>query len=92
MFTYGEYEPKLDVQDIIQSRWVCEKLEVLRIKITGIPRPDLLVRTNGRPLSGPLHTGVMEDSYLLQRRIYSQLGALTHLTDLHLGSEVEDDG
>ncbi|KAF9099197.1 hypothetical protein BGX27_000652 [Mortierella sp. AM989] len=91
MFSYGESAPRLDTQDVIQSRWVCDKLEVLKIKITGIPRPDLVVRTNGRPLSGPLHMGHMEDSFLIQRRIYSQLGALTHLTDLFLGTDVDED-
>ncbi|KAF9343299.1 hypothetical protein BGX26_005945, partial [Mortierella sp. AD094] len=91
MFSYGSSALSLDAQDIIRSRWVCDKLEVLGIKITGIPRPDLKVRTNGRPLSGPLHEGHIEDSYLIQRRIYSQLGAMTNLTDLVLGSDADED-
>ncbi|KAF8963555.1 hypothetical protein BGZ46_000946, partial [Entomortierella lignicola] len=81
----------LDVQDLIQSRWVCDKLEILKIKISGIPRPDLRVRTNNRPLSGSLHEGDMKHSHSIQRRVYSQLGALTCLKKLVLGSELDCD-
>ncbi|KAF9112360.1 hypothetical protein BGX27_003500 [Mortierella sp. AM989] len=83
--SYGEYALELDAPDIIRSRWVCDKLEVLKIKITGIPRPDIRTRTNKRPLTGPLHEGRIEDSFSIQRRVYSQLGAMTCLKELTLG-------
>ncbi|KAF9085430.1 hypothetical protein BGX27_003467 [Mortierella sp. AM989] len=86
----GRFDVKLDAQDIVQSRWICDKLEVLKIKITGIPRPDILIRTNSRPLTGPLHEGHAEDSILIQRMVYSQLGAMTRLKELFLGSDVAD--
>ncbi|KAF9112361.1 hypothetical protein BGX27_003501 [Mortierella sp. AM989] len=76
---------ELDAQDIVRSRWICDKLEVLKIKIGGIPRPDLRTRTNKRPLTGPFHEGTMEHDDLIQRKVYSQLGAMTHLKELILG-------
>ncbi|KAF9390349.1 hypothetical protein BGX21_011490 [Mortierella sp. AD011] len=84
---FGRLATELDAQDIIQSRWVCHDLEVLKIKITGIPRPDLRVRTNSRPLSSPLHRGSMENSHSCQRMVYCQLGEMTRLKELVLGSE-----
>ncbi|KAF9352863.1 hypothetical protein BGX26_009345 [Mortierella sp. AD094] len=83
----GRLSTELDAQDIIQSRWICDDLEVLKIKIIGIPRPDLLIRTNKRPLSGPLHKGGMENSHSLQRMVYCQLGEMIRLKELVLGSE-----
>ncbi|KAF9204091.1 hypothetical protein BGZ49_005712 [Haplosporangium sp. Z 27] len=75
---------ELDAKDIIQSQWICSKLEVLRIKIAGIPRPDIRFQTNKRPLTGPLHEGEM--NYSLQNEVYSQLGKMTNLKELILGS------
>ncbi|KAF9084441.1 hypothetical protein BGX23_010515 [Mortierella sp. AD031] len=72
------------------SDWACVSLESFRCKIIGIPRPDLKTRTNGRPLTGPLHSTdnyTLEDSYRLQRQIYSQLGRLCNLKELCLGSD-----
>ncbi|KAF8951089.1 hypothetical protein BGZ46_004169, partial [Entomortierella lignicola] len=81
----GRIAIELDAQDIIQSPWICKELEVLRIKITGIRRPDLHIRTNKRPLTGPLHEGTM--SYSIQDKVYSQLGKMTRLKELILGAD-----
>ncbi|CAO3565277.1 unnamed protein product [Mortierella alpina] len=76
---------QLNATDMIQSSWVCHSLEKLHLCISGIPRPDLTARTNGRPLKGPLHEGMsMESSYTVQRQVYAQLGKLTKLRELVL--------
>ncbi|KAF9352862.1 hypothetical protein BGX26_009344 [Mortierella sp. AD094] len=81
----------LKAQDIIQSKWVCDKLEVLRVRITGIPRPDLRIHYNNPPLKKPIHEGQIEDSFLIQRKVYSQLGAMIHLKELILGLVYDGD-
>ncbi|KAF9988215.1 hypothetical protein BGZ75_009834 [Mortierella antarctica] len=45
---------RLHAGDVIRSRWACQSLEVLKVVIDQIPRPDLWSRTNGRPLEGSL--------------------------------------
>ncbi|CAO3565276.1 unnamed protein product [Mortierella alpina] len=82
-FVYADVQ--LDAIDMIQSSWVCHSLEELHLCISGVPRPDLTARTNGRPLKGPLHEGMsMESSYTVQRQVYAQLGKLTKLRELVL--------
>ncbi|KAF9563392.1 hypothetical protein EC968_004870 [Mortierella alpina] len=88
-FVYADVQ--LDAMDMIQSPWVCYSLEKLQLCISGIPRPDLTVRTNGRPLTGPLHEGVsMEASYRIQRQVYAQLGKLVNLKELVLSVSLEE--
>ncbi|KAF9120058.1 hypothetical protein BGW39_011700 [Mortierella sp. 14UC] len=84
---------ELKAADIIAGKpWVCTELESLKIRIVGVSRPDLVKRSNGRPLDGPLHRGSMEESRRIQRVIYEQLGRLTSLKQLILGhDEVEVD-
>ncbi|KAF9936031.1 hypothetical protein BGZ67_002720 [Mortierella alpina] len=77
---------RLHAGDVIRSRWACQSLEVLKVVIDQIPRPDLWSRTNGRPLEGPMHEGSsMEESFQIQRRVYKQLGSLSRLRMLDLG-------
>ncbi|KAG9061997.1 hypothetical protein KI688_006716 [Linnemannia hyalina] len=81
---------QLDARDIVGgSDWVCTSLESLKIRIGGIPRPDILARSNLRPFDDDdeLHKGTMEDSRRIQRRVYSQLGRLTKLKQLVLGHD-----
>ncbi|KAF9136902.1 hypothetical protein BGX30_010721 [Mortierella sp. GBA39] len=83
-------ECQLDARDIVDgSDWVCTSLESLKIQIVGIPRPDILARSNGRPFDDDdeLHKGTLEDSRRIQRRVYSQLGRLTKLKQLVLGHD-----
>ncbi|KAF9083775.1 hypothetical protein BGX29_000817 [Mortierella sp. GBA35] len=79
--------PTLIVSDILHSPWACRWLTVLNIRIGGIPRPDVLMDYRGRPIpSGtPLHSGTMDGSRAIQRKVYAQLGALVHLQELCLG-------
>ncbi|KAF9949787.1 hypothetical protein BGZ70_001631 [Mortierella alpina] len=77
---------RLHARDVIRSRWACQSLEVLKVVIDQIPRPDLCERTNGRPLEGALHEGSsMEESFQIQQRVYEQLGRLGQLRMLDLG-------
>lgn len=77
---------RLHARDVIRSRWVCQSLEILKVVIDQIPRPDLWERTNGRPLEGPMHEGSsMEESFQIQRLVYEQLGSLRQLRMLVLG-------
>ncbi|CAO3570494.1 unnamed protein product [Mortierella alpina] len=77
---------RLHARDVIRSRWACQSLEVLKVVIDQIPRPDLGERTNGRPLEGALHEGAsMEESFQIQQRVYEQLGGLSQLRMLDLG-------
>ncbi|KAF9974702.1 hypothetical protein BGZ75_000723, partial [Mortierella antarctica] len=88
--SYTNENIQLDVMDMIQSPWVCHSLEQLQLCISGVPRPDLTKRTNGRPLTGPLHEGSsMESSYTVQRQAYVQLGKLAKLRELVLSVSLE---
>ncbi|KAK5827734.1 hypothetical protein F5H01DRAFT_332140 [Linnemannia elongata] len=76
----------LPADELIQSEWVCTDLESFACKITRVPRPDLMKRTNGGLSASTTHTkGTIEASYQLQRRVYEQLGRLTKLRHLILG-------
>ncbi|KAK3848337.1 MAG: hypothetical protein J3R72DRAFT_469837 [Linnemannia gamsii] len=62
----------------------CETLE--NCQIGGVPRPDVKFRTNGRPLTDPLHTSsTPQQSLNIQQKVYTQLGRLTQLRELVLG-------
>ncbi|KAG0199930.1 hypothetical protein BGX33_011313 [Mortierella sp. NVP41] len=100
-FRFKRLDVVLDAKDIVQSdgedtekaEWVCLGLESFKCRIGGIPRPDLLTRTNGRPLTDPLHiSSTREESLQVQHEIYSRLGKLSHLRELVLGHhEVKPD-
>ncbi|KAF9134636.1 hypothetical protein BGW39_006401 [Mortierella sp. 14UC] len=79
----------LDASEMVDSPWVCLRLESLKLVITGIARPDLKEDQYGRPLTGPLHDGSIR-GYNMQRIVYSQLGKLTRLRELCLGHDVPD--
>ncbi|KAK5827686.1 hypothetical protein F5H01DRAFT_332081 [Linnemannia elongata] len=82
---------ELDANDVASGKpWVCSKLESLKVRIVGVPRPDLTRRSNGRPLEGPLHQGTMEESRRIQLGVYQQLGRLTNLKQLVLGHDDVD--
>ncbi|KAG0208158.1 hypothetical protein BGX28_000773 [Mortierella sp. GBA30] len=79
----------LDANEMVDSPWVCHRLENLKLVITGIARPDLRVDQYGEPLTGPLHDGIIQ-GFELQRIVYRQLGQLTRLQELWLGHDKQD--
>ncbi|CAO3570375.1 unnamed protein product [Mortierella alpina] len=79
----------LDASEMVDSPWVCHRLENLKLIITGIARPDVRVDQYGEPLTGPLHDGSIQ-GFELQRMVYQQLGKLTHLQELWLGHDKQD--
>lgn len=96
-FRFSQMDVVLDAKDIVQSLsgagvggeekgWVCLGLESFKCRIGGVPRPDVLTRTNGRPLTDPLHTvSTSAESLQIQQQIYTQLSRLTDLRELVLG-------
>ncbi|KAF9930330.1 hypothetical protein FBU30_000603 [Linnemannia zychae] len=82
--------PVLYAQDFISSKWSCRWLTVLSIQILGIPRPDIVSDRLGREraLADREAEGTMSASRALQRKVYQQLGLLTHLEFLDLGIHV----
>lgn len=80
---YGPLQ--LHASDVVSSSWACKSLETLSVNIIGVPRPDVTVQHYGRPTSGALHSGTVEDSHDIQRRILAQIGMLTGLQELHFG-------
>ncbi|KAF9959353.1 hypothetical protein BGZ72_009815 [Mortierella alpina] len=82
---------ELDCRVIDGDPWVCHSLETLKVVINHIPRPDVRQKTNGKPLTGWLHQGRMRKSYKLQQRVYRQLGAMTKLKNLILGTRINED-
>lgn len=80
--------PRLLAQDMLISTWACRWLRTLSIEIGGIPRPDIKEDQHGEPIpeKHPMHSGTDEESYVIQRRIYRQLGSLVHLEELYLGN------
>ncbi|KAF9386347.1 hypothetical protein CPB97_003810 [Podila verticillata] len=83
---------QLQALDIISSPWVCWSLKTFKADVTGVPRPDVEFQHDGRPVQGAFHTGTMEESRDLQRRVMGQLGALTELEELGLGAFAIDTG
>ncbi|KAF8944564.1 hypothetical protein BGZ47_004064 [Haplosporangium gracile] len=79
---------KLLAQDMLLSTWACRWLRILSIEIGGIPRPDIKEDQHGEPIpeGHPMHSGTDEESYVIQRRIYRQLGSLVYLEELYLGN------
>ncbi|KAG0269362.1 hypothetical protein BGZ95_002106, partial [Linnemannia exigua] len=79
--------PTLMSSDIVQEPWSCRWLTMLYVHIAGIPRPDIQVGVKGEriPKGTLLHSGTMEESRAIQKKVYGQLGALVFLKDLRLG-------
>ncbi|KAF9139518.1 hypothetical protein BGX30_007867 [Mortierella sp. GBA39] len=96
-FRFSQIDVVLDAKDVARSMsgegvegeekgWVCLGLESFKCRIGGVPRPDVLTRTNGRPFTGPLHTtSTSAESLQIQQQIYTQLSRLTDLRELVLG-------
>ncbi|KAF9950135.1 hypothetical protein BGZ70_001493 [Mortierella alpina] len=82
---------ELDCDSIDDDPWVCHSLETLKVVISCVPRPDLCSKTNGHPLTGRLHRGTMAKSYKVQQRVYRQLGAMTKLKNLTLGTRINEE-
>ncbi|KAG0291704.1 hypothetical protein BGZ96_004913 [Linnemannia gamsii] len=96
----------LEVLTSFDTPWVCDRLELFECKIINIPRPDIAIHPVFHPtLLDPLHPGdqviphlatsdqestAQQVSHTLQRRILQQLGQLTHLRVLRLGSSGRD--
>ncbi|KAK3841783.1 MAG: hypothetical protein J3R72DRAFT_509783 [Linnemannia gamsii] len=83
-----ERHPTLSAADVILQPWSCKWLKSLHLTITGIPRPDIKVDCMNKPIPAgdPMHSGSMEESRVLQRKVCAQLGSLVCLQELHLGS------
>ncbi|KAG0052305.1 hypothetical protein BGZ89_003243 [Linnemannia elongata] len=82
--------PPLLASHCIRNPWSCTRLTILNLQISGIPRPDIQIDFMGRPIppgTSPLHSGTMEESRALQRKVYTQLGSLTCLRELTLGND-----
>ncbi|GJJ74624.1 transcription factor TFIIIB component B'' [Entomortierella parvispora] len=79
----------LEAQDMLRSEWACcDTLESLMLMIRGIPRPDLVTRTNGRPFTDAERAAHKRNfPTISERTVYNQLGKLTKLQELILGHE-----
>ncbi|GJJ72647.1 hypothetical protein EMPS_05005 [Entomortierella parvispora] len=85
----------LMAMDIVESTedWVCLGLETFKCYISGVPRPDITSKNNGRPLTGIYNSGSrysMLESTRIQRRVLAQLGRLTKLRYVTLGNDTID--
>ncbi|KAG0086262.1 hypothetical protein BGZ93_000215 [Podila epicladia] len=85
---------RLGAQDLIDSKWACQRLQRLVLVIDQIPRPLIRCRYDGRPFTDeflpahlrPGHPYVtVAESRALQREVYRQLGSLHTLQELVLG-------
>ncbi|KFH69057.1 hypothetical protein MVEG_05859 [Podila verticillata NRRL 6337] len=81
----NEDSPRLEAKDFVQS-WGCKGLKVLDAAIVDVPRPDITLGYDGRPISGELFRGTKEESREVQRRIFGQLAELKDLEVLKLGN------
>ncbi|KAG9064853.1 hypothetical protein KI688_003114 [Linnemannia hyalina] len=82
------YYPILTVTDpSLLLPWRCRWLRCLHIQFGGIPRPDVRIDFRGDPIPAgtPLHSGTMEESRRVQRKIYGLLAGLSCLEELRLG-------
>jgi len=71
------------------SSVACKFLTVLMVAITGIPSPDVQVdyQDTRIALGTPLHFGTIEESRIIQRAVFRQLGSLVCLRELVLRAE-----
>lgn len=84
----SRYCPILTVTDpSLLLPWRCRWLRCLHIQFGGIPRPDVKTDFRGEhiPAGTPLHSGTMEESRRVQRKIYGVLAGLSCLEELRLG-------
>ncbi|KAG0356508.1 hypothetical protein BGX24_006413, partial [Mortierella sp. AD032] len=72
----------IKAQDIVNSEWICNDLEVFAWPIGAIPRPDI-TRDNISQFK-VLNGGTLEESIHLQHRVYAKLARLTKLRELSL--------
>lgn len=79
-----EDSPRLEAKDFVGS-WGCKGLKVFDAAIVDVPRPDITVGYDGRPISGELFRGTKEESREVQKRIFGQLAELKDLEVLMLG-------
>ncbi|KAG0283849.1 hypothetical protein BGZ97_008388, partial [Linnemannia gamsii] len=89
---YNRY-PSIAASELTQQPWSCKWLKVLRLVISGIPRPDIKTDAKGQPIPAgtPLHSGTMDESRVIQKKVYTQLGALVCLEELSLGYTLRRD-
>lgn len=85
-------DPKLEAQDFLGRAWACKGLKTLLVEIIGVPRPDVIVGHDGRPVQGEIFQGTAKQSREIQRRIYRQLAELKDLEMLLLGHTDYDFG
>lgn len=83
---YNRY-PSITATDLTRRPWSSKWLKVLHLIISGISRPDIKTDARDQPIPAgtPFHTGAMEESRVLQRKVCAQLGALVCLEELCLG-------
>ncbi|KAG0288637.1 hypothetical protein BGZ96_007596 [Linnemannia gamsii] len=88
-----ERYPTIAASELTQKPWSCKWLKILHLVISGIPRPDIKTDARGQPIpTGTyLHSGTMEESRAIQRKVYAQLGALVCLEELSLGYNIASD-
>lgn len=88
-------EAELNAPEAVVFPWACGMLESFECKITRVPRPDLVVTEIGLHLNGwvltppsqvPSHPNALQESRDLQRKVLKQLGQLTRLRTLSLGT------
>ncbi|KAK3834130.1 MAG: hypothetical protein J3R72DRAFT_494646 [Linnemannia gamsii] len=75
------------VEGVHDRTWAAgPRMEYLQMQIVGVPRPDVVCRDNGTPLSSWMFDDMDgRHRYDVQRWIYKQLGRMTGLTYLLLG-------
>jgi hypothetical protein len=81
----------IEARDMVMSEWVCTNLEVFECEIGGIPRPDITRNPYDGSAEDYILEGTREESLDLQRKVYAQLGKLTKLRKLALGSPQVND-
>ncbi|KAG0057345.1 hypothetical protein BGZ83_011588 [Gryganskiella cystojenkinii] len=93
-YVHDELDPySLMAKDIVHSSkpWVCLGLESFKCFIAGVPRPDIQEKSNGRPLSKhefhDRERNTTRQSRIFQERVLAQLGKLTKLREITLGSD-----
>ncbi|KAF9906362.1 hypothetical protein EC991_000765 [Linnemannia zychae] len=81
----GAEEYWLDAEEIVDSEWVCDNLEVFGCRIGNIPRPDITRDVDGVPWADYFGQGLKEESINLQHQVYAKLARFTKLRELSLG-------
>ncbi|KAF9098282.1 hypothetical protein BGX23_006515 [Mortierella sp. AD031] len=84
-------DAKLSVWDLVvrgAEEWACRSLETFHCLITNVPRPDVPFRLFAvpDPENEEQHQLDLEESYKVQRKVYSRLAQLTRLRELVLGN------